>query len=116
MDRSNPMDPKELAKSLALFEMYAEWLDDKFDDDLDIKYECFDFPVYKIVYDPTVDRDELIRAIPRKWKEREQQGLIQIQLVCFTEDSDEYKESKYITDVILKDKKEEILAKLKALR
>lgn len=99
------------------YEKYQESLDEMFDDSLIITYNCgYDKPQFKIVYDSDdVNINDLKRAIPAEWMTLEKEGKITISLEEFSTESEEYKRSVYITDVILKDKKDNLIALLKAL-
>lgn len=91
-------------------------LDEKFDDCLMISYQNINEPMIKILYDESVDKEELLKEIPTNWKKWEKAGKLKIRLEVFTTDSAEYKESVYITKVILKDEREELIRKLKELK
>nr|QBK91298.1 MAG: hypothetical protein LCPAC202_02720 [Pithovirus LCPAC202] len=91
-------------------------LDQKFDDCLMISYQNINESTIKILYDESVDRDELLKEIPVNWKKWEKAGKLKINLELFTTDSVEYRRSVYITEVILKDEREELIRKLNKLK
>ena len=91
-------------------------LDRKFDDCLMISYQNINEPTIKILYDESVNRDELLKEIPTNWKKWEKAGKLKIHLKVFTTDSAEYQRSVYITKVILKDEREELVRKLNNLK
>jgi len=107
---------------LKLFEKYADQLDDMFDDSLDISYQIVrdkstnkDIPTYRILYDPSVDYDQLVRSLPKEWIEKYQEGGINICLVKFTEETEEYKLARYIVNGPLKEYREQMMYKLQQL-
>ena len=79
--------------NLHLFMKYADKLDAKFDDGLDISYYDTYIPSIKIIYDPTVNYDELCNLLPTEWIEYRDIGKLKIIIKKFTEDSDEYKQA-----------------------
>lgn len=92
-----------------LFMKYAVWLDDKFDDCLDISFSNFDTPTIKILYDPTVDYNELCKSLPIEWIEYKDAGKLKIIMKKFTKDTEEYKETMEILNTpILRQKRKEI--------
>lgn len=102
--------------ALTIFEKYSEQLDDMFDDGLIIEYENYDGPIYKIMYDPTVDEKELQAAIPKEWRELEMADKVRIWIKKYTTDCEEHKRAEYIVNVLLKDKRDELMCKLELLK
>ena len=91
-------------------------LEQKFDDCLMISYRNAGEPTIKIVYDKSVDRDELLEEIPTNWKKWKKAGKLKIHLKLLTTDSEEYQMSLHITEAILKDEREELMEKLNNLK
>jgi hypothetical protein len=100
-----------------IFDKYAEELNDLFDDGLTIKYRCENGPTFKILYDPDVEKEELIREIPDEWKELAERGEIRLIIKKFTKDCDEYKEAMRILStprmIALREKTMKQLSELK---
>jgi len=79
---------------LDIFDKYVKSLDEQFDDCLDITLDYFNaLPIIKILYDPTINKNELIKALPHEWTKLEKNKKITIQLIEFTPSSDEYKKT-----------------------
>jgi hypothetical protein len=76
-----------------IFFKYTEILDDQFDDCLDITYFNYGIPTIKIIYDPTVNYDDLNNALPIEWIDNMNAGKLQIIMKEFNEESDEYKQT-----------------------
>jgi len=114
---------------LIVFEKYQEWLDEKFDDSLIIEYHNPGKPVFKVLFDPTVDEKELQKAIPKEWRDLERDGKVTLDIREYiakalahqtlsdgsTEDCEEHQRASYIVNVLMKDKKEELMRKLQGL-
>jgi hypothetical protein len=63
-------------KYLNIFNKYSNELDEAFDDNLIIEYKYIKKPIFKIVYDPSVDLIQLDKSIPKEWKELEKNNEI----------------------------------------
>lgn len=100
---------------LTIFEKYAEDLDDQFDDGLIVEYQNYDGPIYTIMYDPSVDEKELQAAIPKEWRDLEKAGKVRIWIKKYTEDCEEHKRAEHIVNVVMKDKRDELVQKLQQL-
>lgn len=104
-------------RALQSFNKYVDWLDDEFDDGLIIEYHNFDSkPTYKIMYDPSIDIEELKAAIPGEWRDLETAGEVRILIKEYTPDCEEHKRAEYIADMLLKDKRDELMKKLRDLQ
>lgn len=90
---------------LDLYERYAEWLDEEFDDSLIITYTYTgNVPIFKILYDPSVSKQDLLDKIPQEWKVAESSGKIELTLKEYTANceealrTDRILETPYMTD------------------
>lgn len=88
-------------KYIKVFDRYAEDLDDKFDDSLVLEYVNIDgTPIFKILYDPSVKIDKLMKHLPAEWKNLESEGKIKLDIREFSEDSQEHHLSQKVMETM----------------
>ena len=81
---------------IAIYNRYADDLDEKFDDCLVIEYQRWDPnkpPTFKILYDPSVSVKKLKRSLPKKWVSLEKKGQIILDIRKYTTDCPEHKKA-----------------------
>jgi len=106
-----------MSHPLDSFERYANDLDDLFDDCLIVEYiNITGTPTFKIMYDSSVNQDDLLKEIPDEWTQLEKDGKITLDIREYTTDCPEHKEAEYITQVLMKDHRDDLMKKLENLR